>query len=181
MGEPLALPVLVYISRRALPGREDDLLQWADALCSDASRFTGYLGSSVRTAPDPDGATFIVGVRFRSAMNLLAWEKSEQRHRRLEEGSPLTAGRPVAISLQELEAGLAGEPGRIVPKWRTALMVWLALFPLALLSGAVLLPWLAALPWPLPTAISTLATVAAVIWITLPLVHRAFRIRIRRH
>lgn len=178
--EPLALPVLVYISRLASPGREDDLVRWAELLCNDASDFAGYLGSSVRATRGADGLAVIVGVRFESADRLLAWEASEERRHRLEEGTPLTAGRPIAMSLQELEAGLAGERGAVVPRWRTALMVWLALFPLALLSGAFLMPWLEPLPWPLATAVSTLVTVAAVIWATLPIVHRLSRLRLRR-
>ncbi len=172
--DPVSLPVLVYISRRASPGREDDLVRWAETLGTDAATFSGHLGSSVRVTKDHDGMSVIVGVRFDSATSLIAWEISELRQERLAEGTPLTEGRPIAISLQELEAQLAGVVGRTVPRWRTALAVWLALFPLALLSNALLLPAIAPLPWPLPTLISSMLTVTTVIWITLPIVHAVF-------
>lgn len=169
--DQVLLPVLVYVSRDASPGREDELVRWAQELSAAAATFKGYLGSSVRVSNSLDGTSVLLGVRFESATELIEWENSELRQQRLAEGTLLTEGRPIAISLQELETQLSGGSGRAVPRWRAAVAVWLALFPVALLSNWLLSPVLATLSWPLPILISSMLTVATVIWVTLPVVH----------
>ena len=176
--DAFTFPVLVYLTRRARPGHEVELLAWAQALCGDAERFEGYLDSSARGTTGADGYDVGVGIRFSSARHLLAWEQNEHRNRRVAEAGPLMDGDPVPVSLQELEAGLAGAPtDRAVPKWRTALSVWLALFPWSLLANFLLVPALLALSVPLLVVVvfSSMLTVVLVIWVTLPWVHRLLR------
>ncbi len=169
--DPVSLPVLVYVSRDAPPGREDELVRWAEELGAAAATFKGHLGSSVRVSTSREGTSVLLGIRFESATDLIEWENSELRQQRLAEGTLLTEGRPLAISLQELESQLSGAAGRAAPRWRAAIAVWLALFPVALLSNSLLSPVLATLIWPLPIMISSITTVAIVIWVTLPVVH----------
>lgn len=167
-----ALPVIVALSREARPGHARELVKWAQDLCDDASQVPGYLGAKVRPVHDRDGLRVLVSVHFASAHELTAWELSPQRVTRLQEGDRLTSGTPTGLTLEQIDAAIAGAPHTLrVPKWRTALRVWLALYPLALLANIFLTPQLAGLPYPVGVAISSSSIVALVIWVTLPAVH----------
>ena len=175
------LPVLVIISRRASPGRESELRDWADELCRRAARFPGYITSSVRDTQQKSVTTVIVELGFSSAYQLIAWEESEERLGHLDTADELTQGNPIPLTIEGLEGFAdtmrAGE--RKAPRWHTAPAVWIALYPPAVLSAYLLSPKLHALAIPVQLLITTPLTVATVIWVTLPLVDR-LRVAIRR-
>lgn len=174
-----SLPVLVIVARRASRGREADLHEWADDLCWHASTFPGYLTSGVRRRPHRDTIEVVTDLGSASARELMDWEESEERRGYLDQVEPLVQGDAVSLTLEGLEGVgrtlLAGE--RRPPRWRTALFVWIALYPPALLSAYFLAPQLRALPLPVQLLISSPITVAVVIWVTLPFVHRLATMR----
>ncbi|MEU3271073.1 hypothetical protein ABZ639_09500 [Saccharomonospora sp. NPDC006951] len=153
-----ALPATVLVSRTAREHEGAALNRWAHELCRDAAGFPGYLCSHVTAH---DASTVHIGLSFAGAEDLLRWERSETRASRLEEGEALTEGAPAPLPL----AGAGGAPSRL----RSAVLIWLALFPPAALINAVVIPHLDAWPGIARTLLLTLVLVPTVVFGTLPL------------
>lgn len=169
---PVKLPVLVVIARRPRLGRTAELRAWAADLCARAAEFPGYRYSGVREGREHE---VVVELSFHSATELQAWEQSEDRRGLLREVVPLTEGEADGLTAGGVDRLLASTARvRSAPRWRTALMVWLALIPPALLSAYMLTPMLSGWPVPVEVLVSTAPTVVIVVWVTLPLVHALF-------
>jgi len=168
---PAVLTVSTVISRIPVSGRRDDLLEWARDLCEGAAESPGYLESRIFDTQGEDSAV-VVRITFSSASAMAAWEASAQRRTLLSAGASLTMGPPRAVSEDTLTNLLAPIGGnRVRPRWLTALLVWIALVPPALLVAYVITPHLQALPLFVAILCTTPLTVAAVIWVTLPPLH----------
>jgi hypothetical protein len=63
---------------------------------------------------------------------------------------------------------------RLPPRYKTATLVLLGLYPLVLLLNLVLNPVLSGLPGPLKVLASLVASVAIMVWIVLPWLTRLF-------
>jgi hypothetical protein len=165
------LPVTVLVSRTA---REPDALTaWADDLCRDAARMPGHLAAHVDRTEVAGRTVVRVGVTFASAQDLARWERSAERAHRLAEVDAITDGPPVALSVDDLERwGVSCARGRAPSRLRTAVCIWIALFPPALLVNALVLPGLAGWPVAVRTLLLTLVLVPVVVYLTLPLVLR---------
>lgn len=166
-----ALPATVFLSRTAREPGGAALTRWALDLCRDAEGFPGHLGSYVTTRGPAGSVTVHIGLCFASAAELLHWERSDTRARRLAEGDALTSGEPVAPSVAELGRGVAGRQPA-APRLRSALLIWVALFPPAALVNAVVMPYLAAWPGLVRTLLLTLVLVPIVVFGTLPFLQR---------
>jgi uncharacterized protein len=116
-----------------------------------------------------------VGVTFAGAEDLLRWERSAERRRRLAEVDGLTEGGPVARSVDDLARwGLGSAPQPAAPtRLRLAILIWVALFPPATLLNALVLPRVADWPVVARTLLLTVVMVPIVVFVTLPLVNRA--------
>lgn len=172
------LPVTVLVARTARE-RGDALTAWADDLCRDAARMPGHLAAYVDRAHNADRVVVRIGVTFASAEDLVRWERSAARSRRLAEVDAITEGPPVALSVDDLERwGLAARPPAGAPsRLRSAILVWTALFPPALLINALVIPAIADWPVLTRTLLLTLVLVPLVVFVTLPLVTRLMSLR----
>jgi uncharacterized protein len=168
------LPVTVLVSRTARERGDDELTAWADGLCRDAARMPGHLAAHVDRTQAGDRIVVRIGVTFASAADLVRWERSADRSRRLAEVDAIAEGPPVALSVDDLERwGLAARPpGRAPSRPRSAIFIWMALFPPALLMNALVIPGIAGWPVLARTLLLTLVLVPVVVYVTLPLVNR---------
>ncbi len=157
LSEQDALPVTVSITRHVEPERVDQMIAWVRAGSSLAERFAGFLGVGwVR--PQVGSDEWHMLYRFDSAASLATWEASAQRAWWLGSAQGL-----VGESRRELRTGIEGwfdSPQQhdvedlrpappAPPRWKQAVMIWTAFFPLSLLMGLVLgglAPGLAILP-----------------------------------
>ncbi|MGA8210054.1 MAG: antibiotic biosynthesis monooxygenase [Nocardioidaceae bacterium] len=141
-----AVPVTVSITRHIEPGRGDQMLAWVRAGSSLAERFPGFLGTGwVRPSPDSDEWHMLY--RFDSDRSLSVWEASPQRAWWLGSAQGL-----VGESRRERRTGIEGwfdapqqhdvedlrPPPAAPPRWKQAVMIWTAFFPLSLLTGLLL-------------------------------------------
>ena len=170
------LPVTVSVTRHVDPAHADQMLAWTQAGFTLAERFPGFLGAGwVRSSTDSDEWHTLY--RFDSPESLAQWEASEQR----------TWWRASALGMvdesrKERRTGIEGwfdqphdqevEDLRPVPKppprWKQAVMIWFAFFPLSLLVSALfgaLLPDLALVPRVL---VSTIAMTPVMTYVVLP-------------
>ena len=162
--DPTTLPVTVSITRHVAPERVDQMIAWVRAGSSLAERFTGFLGTGwVR--PGAGSEEWHMLYRFDSDASLAAWEASAQRAWWLGSAQGL-----VGESRRELRTGIEGwfDPplrhdvedlrpeASAPPRWKQAVMIWTAFFPLSLVAGLLLSrfgPGLAILPRVLVTTL----------------------------
>ena len=149
--DPIArMPVTAVIARRPAPGREADLLAWADAFAAAASAFAGHVETRVFPPSPPDNEDVVIAMTFRTAEELSAWERSAVRAEFREQARPLVAGRPRAFAASGLEAILGGRDGEAVvppPRWKTAIVIIIAIYPITVLGQWLLAPEIGT--WPL--------------------------------
>ncbi|WP_009478476.1 hypothetical protein [Rhodococcus sp. JVH1] len=181
MNNDSTFPVTVAVARYAKPAHGDALESWAHALCTSARDFPGFLGSNVRTSDRGGAVEIVIGLSFSHPQDLSAWEQSEQRAGHLRHGDVLTEGSDVGLTVDDFlgNGAFGSRPGRpaVAPaRWKTAVVVWLALYPVATLSNFALSPHLRQLPVAMGTLITTLLLVPFVVWVGVPAVHRGWNL-----
>ena len=142
----VAVPVTVSITRHVDPEHTEQMTAWVRAGTSLAERFPGFLGTGwVRPGGRSDEWHMLY--RFDSPESLARWEASEQRawwlgsaqglvgesRRERRTGIEGWFDPPLEHDVEDLRA-LPGAP----PRWKQAVMIWTAFFPLSLAMSALL-------------------------------------------
>jgi uncharacterized protein len=169
--------VTVSITRHIDPDQADRMVAWINAGASLAERFPGFLGTGwVRPGSQSDRWHMLY--RFESPQALAAWEASDQRRWWLQSAQGI-----VGESVVEKRTGIEGwfdEPTSTdeadlrrgppaPPRWKQATVIWLAFFPLSLLSTWLLtLALPAATPLPVRVLLSTVLLTPVMTYAALP-------------
>ena len=159
-------PVTLMVARRVASGRYQELITWLREGEQLATDFPGYLGSGV-LAPPPGDDEFQIIFRFADEPTLHAWEHSASRTAWLERGSELFA-HPSEHRVSGID-GWFGAAGQRPPRWKQAVAIWLAFFPVSLLFNFVLGPLLSDLDMLPRVFISTLALTPLMVYFFIPL------------
>jgi len=158
-------PVKVVLERRVKPGAEQHFESWVRKLTQAANQSHALEGSSVLTAGN--GEYFIL-LRFSSAAELDAWHSSPEIVALIAEGEAYASARePTVRTGLETWFTLPGipAPATAPPKWKMALVTWLALLP-QVIALSFIVP--KGLPFPLGPAISTAIPVMMLTWVLMP-------------
>lgn len=170
---PAELPVKLVLERRARPGQRPAFETWARRLLATATRAPGALrGSSVLA----QGDDHVLLLCFSSRAALEGWQGCAEVVALLAEGETVGEG---PVGAPNVQTGLetwftvpgvpaAGPP----PRWKMALVTWLALMPLVWTTGHVV-P--SGLPWPATLAVSTAIPVVLLTWVVMPALARLLR------
>jgi antibiotic biosynthesis monooxygenase (ABM) superfamily enzyme len=171
-----ALPVTVSITRHVDPEHHEQMIAWVRAGSALAERFPGFLGTGwVRPSADSDEWHMLY--RFDSEENLARWEASEQRDWWLGSAQGI-----VGESLRERRTGIEGwfDPPqehdvvdlrpkpKAPPRWKQAVMIWFAFFPLSLGVTLLLGELLPGLATPPRVLVSTLLMTPVMTYLVLP-------------
>ncbi|TQJ50043.1 antibiotic biosynthesis monooxygenase [Phycicoccus sp. SLBN-51] len=167
-------PVTVAITRRVRP--EDELLMqaWVHAGTSLAERFPGFLGTGwVR--PAADSADWHMLYRFDSPQSLESWERSTERTRWLRSAQDLVEHTRVEHRTgiegwfdEPAERSVSEVPPPAPPRWKQAVVIWVAFFPTNLLFTWLLAPLLGHWPLALRVLVSTLLLTPLMTYLVLP-------------
>lgn len=161
------------------PGREAEFVA-AEALLADASsRFSGFEGCC--TFAPADGGDSMSVLRFRTERQLATWLGSPERVEAL--GAlrrSLSREFSLVSSTTAFGATVRIENGRtaVTPKWKTAMLILLVLYPTVMLLSRFLGPVLnhaGTPPW-LAMWLSQVVSVAALQWLLMPWAGRRFRL-----
>ena len=177
----MAAPVTVSITRHIDPSHADEMLAWIRAGGALAVRFDGFLGTGwVRSGTDTDEWHMLY--RFADEDSLAGWEDSAQRRWGLGAAQGL-----VGESRLERRTGIEGwfdEPAHTdvedlrpvppaPPRWKQMVVIWLAFFPLSLLSGWILGATVPGLPLLPRVLLTTLVMTPLMTYVVLPRMTRA--------
>lgn len=170
-------PVTVAVSRRVVPGREDEFAEWVRGISEDAARFPGHLGAGHIRPAEPGGEHTIV-YRFDTKEHFDQWQDSEARSRWVRRSRELITGEPriqTATGLEYWFQDPASPAGVSPPVWKQALLTWLGLYPTALLIAYTIGVLIAGWSLPLRAVVTSAVTIVLMTWVVMPLVTRAFR------
>jgi uncharacterized protein len=169
-------PVTAVASRRVKSGSEQEFEEWVSGILEAAAEFPGYLGSNIVRPSDPDDDEFQILFKFDHASNLKRWEESDERHAWLRRVRPLVHEENVRV-LAGLETWftLPSRPGEPAPpRYKMAVVTWIAVFPLATAIFALTQPLLGGLPTVLRTLVFTLIMVSTMTYVVMPRMTRLF-------
>lgn len=170
-------PVTVVASRRVKPGREQEFEEWVSGILGAAAEFPGYLGSNVIRPSESGDNEFQIVFKFDHASNLKRWEKSQERRLWLRKSRDLLLEEEKVRVLTGLETWFTlpsrpGEPSP--PRYKMAIVTWLAVFPLATAIFAITQPVLGGLPTVLRKLVFTLTMVTLMTYVIMPRMTRLF-------
>jgi len=170
-------PVTAVASRRVKPGREAEFEEWVAGVTAAAAGFPGYLGSNIFRPSDPDDDEYQIVFSFDHASNLEHWQSSEERRRWNEQARDLIHEEPKVRVLTGLETWFTlpskqGAPPP--PRYKMAIITWLAVFPLATVVFMLLDPLVGNAPAVLRTLIFTLVMVSTMTYLVMPRMTRLF-------
>ncbi len=155
-------PVKIVIERRVRPGAKPQFEQWTRSFMTTASRFSGLQGSSVFNF-NSTGDYFIL-LRFASQAHLENWRNALCKQ--ADAVSTATDRHQVRTGLETWFALSSRSIAPAVPpRWKMALVSWLALFPQVVILS-LLIP--SALPMVIRIALLTAAPVAMLTWLVMP-------------
>jgi uncharacterized protein len=163
--DPAAQPFKIVLERRLRPGAEAAFEAWVHRLLESAGSTGTLQGSSVLRS----GGDFFILLRFASRHDLETWHSSAVVRDHLRRGEELAtaADRPLVRSGLETWFTVPGLPQSPMPppKWKMALVTWLALLPQVLALGKVVpATW----PFPFGAAVSTAIPVVLLTWVLMP-------------
>ncbi len=169
-------PVTGVASRRVEPGREEEFEEWVSNILDAVKDFPGYLGSDVLQPGGPEDGEYRMIYRFDHASNLRRWEESEERRRWLRKAEPLVREQNIQV-LTGLETWFtlpskSGEP--TPPRYKMAVVTWIAVFPIITTIFVILNPILSVLPLLLRTLLLTLIMVSLMTYVVMPRMTRLF-------
>ena len=160
-------PVTLMVARRVAHGRYRAFIAWLNEGRDLAADFAGYLGSGV-LAPPPGDNEYQIIFRFRDADTLAAWEHSASRRAWLSRGSGLFEA-PHEHRAVGLDRWFADANGQTPPRWKQAVAIWLAFFPVSLLFQLLAGSALATLPLVAKVLVSTLVLTPLMVFLFIPL------------
>ncbi|MDX1713192.1 MAG: antibiotic biosynthesis monooxygenase [Halomonas venusta] len=162
-----ASPVTLMVARRVASGRYHDFNRWLNEGRDLAADFPGYLGSGVLAPPNSDDEYQII-FRFSSSDTLTAWEHSASRNAWLQRGKGLYDA-PHEHRATGLDAWFQSSSSTTPPRWKQAIAVWLAFFPISLLFnwvfGSILADW----PMVPRVLVSTMMLTPVMVFLFIPL------------
>ena len=170
-------PTTGVASRRIEPGREEEFEAWISGILGAVKEFPGYLGSDVLRPSGSEGDNeYSILYRFDHASNLKHWEESDERRRWLDKAEPLVREQKVS-RLTGLETWFTlpsreGEPAP--PRYKMAVVTWLAVFPTVLIIFTLFGPLLNLLPTVVRTLVFTLTMVTLMTYLIMPRMTRLF-------
>lgn len=180
--------VTYVINHNVHPHRREDFEEWMSGIAADVERFHGHQGTTV-LRPDSGSTEYVIVVRFATYGDLRRWERSPERADWLVKLSPLVSDESVYTIETGLETWFQLPGHQVVvppPKYKMAMLVTLAIYPLLLIViptlGALLgdFPYLAAPMTVGPefftrTLANVLVLVPLMTWFAMPQLTKLFR------
>lgn len=169
------VPVHVIVTRTPKPGKQAELIEWANGITQAATEFPGHLGAVIYPPAPPDQVDVVMAFSFATAGDLTRWENSATRAEWLAKCEPLSERTQYGASPSGFESLFGNRPGVPVtppPRWKTGVVIFLALFPFSLLLNAVLGPLIGG--WNLfpRVLLTTLLVVPYMTWLGVPYISR---------
>jgi antibiotic biosynthesis monooxygenase (ABM) superfamily enzyme len=169
----VSAPVTMLVTRHIAPERYSDFLSWMRQGEILAAGFPGFLGSGVLQPPE-GGDQYQIVLRFTDSASLLRWEKSLPRRMWLERGANL-----VRASHEHRVSGTDGwfapKAASAPPRWKQAVSIWLAYFPVLLVFSILVSEHLNMMPVFWRVLITSVILTPIMVFICIPVISRVLQ------
>lgn len=169
-------PVITIFSRSVRPGHIEQYEQWTTGINAEAAKFPGSQGATVLRA-GVDRREFHTILQFDTPDHLEGWLDSPKRAEWLERLTGIVIETEEVNSLTGMERwftlpsqGVAQAP----PRYKTALLLLLGLYPVTYLMAWIFSPLAASLTPPLLKLVVMIATIVVMVWGVMPGLTRVF-------
>lgn len=166
----------IVVTRRVRPGCEAAYEALLNGLLEDAKRFPGFQGAQVLRPTSPDRLKYQITLHFENRQAQERWVGSKGRRRWVEKIDALegTSGITMLAGLEAWLSLSAESRTNKAPRYKTAFVIWTAVFPTVFVVST-LLSWLPfAMPLLLSVFVITAITVPTSIYILIPRLYRLF-------
>lgn len=167
--------------RRALPGHEEQYEQLVREMLVLMKGHHGFLGAEL-IPPESPGGTYQTVVNFAAEADLGAWDRSNDRRTMFARMRPHAEGEPQHRRLSAMDEWFTGPSiaanAPKPPRWKTALVTWMGIWPLASLFiwlAGVWNPGFERLPFLATTAINVVFIVACMTYLVSPVLTKLMR------
>ncbi len=167
--------VTVVVNIRIKPGCEKDYDEWLGRFLILERKVPGYLGTITIIETGTDSSARHVIHRFRDKASLEAWENSEDLHKLAEEANKYSTpyrqkatGLETWFTLPDLKAIVPP------PRWKMAIVTFIAAYCISLLASFILRPYLGLQPL-LFNLFITIILVIGLTYFAMPLLSRLLR------
>lgn len=171
-----SIPVTTIFTRVVRPGLETQYEDWLAGISRSSSGFAGNRGTTI-LRPADGREEYVAITQFDTQHNLDDWLESAERANWLAKLRVIDICREEVMSLAGMERWftLQGKSNdHMPPRYKTALLILLGLYPLVLVLDFVLSPLLTGLPGPVQVLLSLMISVAMMVWIVLPRLTQLF-------
>lgn len=168
----VSAPVTMLVTRHIAPERYSDFLSWMRQGEILAAGFPGFLGSGVLQPPE-GGDQYQIVLRFTDEASLNRWEKSLPRRMWLERGASLVRASHVhRVSGTE---GWFAPKTSTPPRWKQAVSIWLAYFPVLLVFSILVSEHLSILPVFWRVLITSVILTPIMVFVCIPVISRVLQ------
>lgn len=169
----VSAPVTMLVTRHIAPERYGDFLSWMRQGEILAAGFPGFLGSGVLQPPE-GGDQYQIVLRFTDEASLSRWEKSLPRRMWLERGAKLVrASHERKVS--GTDSWFAPTAASAPPRWKQAVSIWLAYFPVLLVFSILVSEHLSILPVFWRVLITSVILTPIMVFICIPVISRVLQ------
>lgn len=177
-GEPNE-PVTVLVTRQPKPGRKAELEAIIEDFRHAVGKAAGFLGMDVVRPTEPGAKEFHIVLLFDRQSNLQLWKNSPQSGQFMARADAVTEPKSKRVErVNGLEAWfvLPDRAGTAPPpKWKTAIMSAMAIYPLNLFLPDLVRPAIGQLPKLLGTLLIVVAMSGLMTWVVMPLMTLIFK------
>ena len=171
-------PVTVLITRRVRHGRAQEFERLMAGMQAVAASFAGHMGGFLIHPESAEERCYRTLFAFDTEAHLQAWTQSEERRQWLQRIGEVTHGDAAMRVLTGLETWFALPRARTKlppPRWKMAIVTWMGIYPLVLLTSTTIAPLLGRyLVMPLAALLVTGVITGAMTWLVMPTLARLF-------
>ena len=179
IGDDQSIHATIFATAFPAPGKERQWEQAIGDLIRTSMSFPGHQGSMVLRPDSADQPHYRVITRFDTTENMQRWYNSEERRERVSHLEPFQQQPAEIQHLTGFETWFtppaANSFNATPPKYKMAIVVWIAVYLTVLPLIATLRPLFDSLPPLVASAILAAISVASMTWIVLPALTWLFR------
>lgn len=167
---------IIAISRRPRPGKVAEFEKATRGVIAAAGNFAGYLDSSVLRPEAADGEWRLT-LRFADEESLARWRQSGEQKAWVGLADALTSQEPRVERANGLEAWFTLPDRRTAPppKWKTAIVSGIAIYPMISVMPSLVGPLIASVPGWAANLVGVAIMTPLMTWVVMPSVTRVFR------
>ncbi len=166
-GEGPSAGVTLAVARKPRAGKASELEGRIHDLVEAAATFSGYQGASV-VRPAPGRPEYLLLLRFATEADLRRWRSSKTCRELVAKANAITDGPSEVRELHGLEAWIDVGNAPAPPRWKMAVLTWIALYPSLVATTLAVSPLIGDWPVPLQLLVTTAALVPVMTWGLMP-------------